>query len=96
MAYGLQFFDLEKPERQADSVFNACRADSRSEKLMVKDLVCGMDVNEKISDYSMVFEGEMYFFCSEGCWSEFRRHPQEYLRTIDFCCEKPLEEKSDV
>lgn len=63
---------------------------------MVKDLVCGMDVNEKISDYSMVFEGEMYFFCSEGCLAEFGRHPQEYLKISDSCCAKSLEEKSDV
>lgn len=63
---------------------------------MVKDLVCGMNVNEKIVGYSMVFEGEMYFFCSEGCWAEFRRHPQEYLKMPDSCCEKPLEEKLDV
>jgi YHS domain-containing protein len=63
---------------------------------MVKDLVCGMEINEKAAGYSMIYEGEMFYFCSEGCRAEFRRHPQEYLKPPASCCNKRSEEKSDV
>lgn len=47
---------------------------------MVKDLVCGMEVNENIG-YSLVFEDKKHFFCSQGCRAEFKRHPQDYLKS---------------
>ena len=58
---------------------------------MVKDLVCGMEINEKAAGYSMVYEGEMFYFCSEGCWAEFRRRPPDYLSPAEEsgCCGKP-------
>lgn len=65
-------------------------------RAMVKDLVCGMEVNENATNYSVVFEGEMYFFCSEGCMAEFKRRSHEYLNPHSPCCGKPSEKKSDV
>lgn len=61
------------------------------ETKMVKDLVCGMEVNEKAAGYSMIYEGEMFYFCSEGCRAEFRRRPQDYLSPAEdiTCCGKP-------
>jgi Cu+-exporting ATPase len=58
---------------------------------MVKDLVCGMEINEQAAGYSMIFEGEMFHFCSDGCRAEFRRRPQDYLPPAEeiACCGKP-------
>lgn len=58
---------------------------------MVKDVVCGMEVNES-TGYSLVFEGEKYLFCSQGCRAEFKRRPQDYLKPPaedTTCCGKP-------
>ena len=59
---------------------------------MVKDLVCGMEVNET-SAYSLIFEDEKYFFCSQGCRAEFKRRPQEYMGSPSegaACCGEPF------
>lgn len=52
---------------------------------MVKDLVCGMEVSETVG-YSLVFEGKKYIFCSQGCRAEFKRRPQDYLKSAEFSC----------
>lgn len=64
---------------------------------MVKDIVCGMEVNETAA-YSFVFENEKYFFCSQGCRAEFKRRPQDYLKTSaedTACCGKPSCSKAE-
>lgn len=63
---------------------------------MVKDLVCEMEVDESAAKYTVFFEGEQYFFCSEGCRAEFYRRPLDYLTPPDSRCAKPLQEKPDV
>ena len=50
---------------------------------MVIDLVCKMEIDEKAAGYSLDYEGEEYFFCSEGCQAEFLRHPKDYLKPTD-------------
>ncbi|MBX3283595.1 MAG: YHS domain-containing protein [Acidobacteria bacterium] len=47
---------------------------------MVTDLVCKMEIDETKAFSSLTFDGEKYFFCSEGCCAEFMRHPNEYRR----------------
>jgi Cu+-exporting ATPase len=56
-----------------------------------------MDVNET-AGYSLVYEGKKYFFCSQGCRAEFKRRPQEYLKSAEFSCGKSESkgEKRDV
>lgn len=50
---------------------------------MVIDLVCKMEIDEKNAFSSLKLDGEEYFFCSEGCCAEFKRHSDEYSgRTI--------------
>lgn len=63
---------------------------------MIVDLVCGMKLTGNDAKYSLVFEGETYFFCSEGCRAEFRRHPEDYSQPAADRCHQPLEEKTDV
>ena len=47
---------------------------------MVTDLVCKMEIDEKAAAYSFDYEGEEYFFCSEGCLEEFKRRPMDYVK----------------
>ncbi len=34
---------------------------------MFTDPVCGMQADEKDAKHSLVYEGRVYYFCSEGC-----------------------------
>ena len=43
-----------------------------------KDPVCGMTVSAEDAP-SQEFEGNAYFFCSEGCRSRFKENPQSFL-----------------
>ena len=40
---------------------------------MAKDPVCGMEVDEKAAEYSIVKNGKKYYFCSENCYTEFNK-----------------------
>lgn len=46
---------------------------------MVKDPVCGMEVDPKKSDWVAEYGGKTYYFCSEGCMRAFNTHPSKYL-----------------
>lgn len=47
---------------------------------MNKDLVCGMDVNEKHAAGSSVYKGQNYYFCSTMCQQKFNENPEKYLK----------------
>ena len=46
---------------------------------MVKDLVCGMEVNEKTAKWKTVYKGKTYYFCAPGCKKSFEEEPEVYL-----------------
>jgi YHS domain-containing protein len=46
---------------------------------MVRDPVCGMEVDLKSSRYSMEYRGNTYYFCSEQCLNKFTSNPGKYL-----------------
>jgi len=46
---------------------------------MVRDPVCGMEIDEKKAAASSVYKGQTYFFCSQGCKSAFDKEPEKYL-----------------
>lgn len=46
---------------------------------MVKDPVCGMEVDPKKASDKSVFEGKTYYFCSPGCKKAFEKEPQKYI-----------------
>jgi len=48
---------------------------------MVKDLICGMDVDPKTAVYKSVFEGNNYYFCSKSCKNTFDRNPKIYIES---------------
>lgn len=63
---------------------------------MAIDLICGMEVNETAAKPSVRYDGESYYFCSEGCRAEFKRRPQDYLKREACFDEASREEKGGV
>ena len=47
---------------------------------MVKDPVCGMQVDERQARATSEHEGQTFSFCSEDCKSKFEQDPQRYAR----------------
>ena len=43
------------------------------------DPVCKMQLRREQSRESLVVEGQSYYFCSIGCFTEFQRHPEDYI-----------------
>ena len=46
---------------------------------MAKDLVCGMEVEEKSAKYKTIYKGKYYYFCALGCKKAFEANPQKYI-----------------
>lgn len=49
---------------------------------MVTDPVCGMKVNKESSDFDAEYDGQRFYFCSKNCFSEFKQHPEKYIKSI--------------
>jgi YHS domain-containing protein len=47
--------------------------------MMAKDLVCGMDVDEKTAKYTTTYKGKTYYFCAPGCKKVFEENPEKYV-----------------
>ncbi|MGD8505355.1 MAG: YHS domain-containing protein [Candidatus Bathyarchaeota archaeon] len=47
---------------------------------MAKDLVCGMDVDEKTAEYKTTHMGKTYYFCAPGCKRAFEKYPNKYVK----------------
>ncbi len=45
---------------------------------MVKDVVCGMQIDEKTAAGQSEYAGKTYYFCSPGCKAKFDRDPAKY------------------
>ena len=50
---------------------------------MVKDLVCGMEVNEEKATVSSLYKDKKYYFCSETCKLKFDENPERYIKAED-------------
>jgi YHS domain-containing protein len=46
---------------------------------MVKDPVCGMDVDERTAPAKSEYKGKTYYFCAPGCKREFDKNPEKYV-----------------
>jgi len=47
---------------------------------MVKDPVCGMEVNIKTAAGKSEYKGQTYYFCSAGCKRAFDTDPEKYVK----------------
>ncbi len=48
---------------------------------MVKDPVCGMQVNEETAQVKTIHQERIYYFCSALCKHLFEREPEKYTST---------------
>lgn len=46
---------------------------------LVKDVVCGMDVDPDSAPAKSEHQGTTYYFCAEGCKIDFDADPQKFL-----------------
>ena len=49
---------------------------------MVKDIVCGADVDETKSMLKVEKDGATHFFCSNSCIKRFKADAQKYLKAL--------------
>ena len=49
-------------------------------KIMAKDPVCGMEVDEKTARWKSVYKGKTYFFCAERCKQVFDKKPERFVK----------------
>jgi P-type Cu+ transporter len=54
-------------------------AAERAEAQVVKDPVCGMDVDPTTADLKHTHGGKTYYFCAQRCLDLFRANPSEFL-----------------
>ncbi len=47
---------------------------------MVKDAVCGMTVDPKITAEKSEYKGQTYYFCSKGCKATFDKNPAKFVQ----------------
>ena len=45
---------------------------------MVKDKVCGCEVDEDAAQFKTERNGRTYYFCTEGCKAKFDAHPEQW------------------
>jgi len=63
--------------REAPPPYGAEDRDGKSERVTVKDPVCGMDVDRsKAKDHT--YQGVKYYFCSQECHDKFENAPAQY------------------
>lgn len=50
---------------------------------MVKDPVCGMQIDPKSAAGKSEYKGQTYYFCSPGCKKTFDKDPEKYAASKD-------------
>src|SRR5688572_30627318 len=50
----------------------------KDEKLMAKDPVCGMEIDEAKAAGKSEHDGQTFYFCSAGCKQKFDQDPHRY------------------
>jgi len=46
---------------------------------MVKDFVCGTEIDETKAGASCEYKGRTYYFCASDCRDRFLKFPEEYI-----------------
>ncbi len=55
-------------------------------RTVVRDPVCGMEVDPEGDTPSVEYEGHDYLFCSQRCWNKFQAAPADYVTAQDPVC----------
>jgi Cu+-exporting ATPase len=56
----------------------ATSSKEEEEMAMVRDPVCGMDIDAATAAASEEYEDATYYFCSLGCQERFKADPEKY------------------
>lgn len=48
--------------------------------MLVKDPVCGMEINPETAAGKSEYQGQTYYFCSEHCKKQFDKQPDKYVK----------------
>jgi YHS domain-containing protein len=48
---------------------------------MTKDPVCGMQVDDKKSEFQSQYGGKQYTFCSPDCKDKFEKNPEHFAQS---------------
>ena len=51
---------------------------------MVKDPVCGMEIDPHSAAGQTEFNGQIYYFCSFGCIKAFDEEPEKYVGKLKY------------
>ena len=71
--------DEHHDHQHADQAHAVHGAAAPSKAQLVKDPVCGMDVDPHTAKHRAEFGGRTYYFCSARCRERFEAEPQKYL-----------------
>ncbi|RRA50405.1 YHS domain-containing protein [Acidipila sp. EB88] len=47
---------------------------------MVKDVVCGMQIDSNEAAGKSEYQGQTYYFCAPGCKRKFDANPQQFVK----------------
>ena len=47
---------------------------------MVKDVVCGMQIDPNEAAGKSEYQGQTYYFCAPGCKRKFDADPQQFVK----------------
>jgi Cu+-exporting ATPase len=63
---------------------------------LVRDPVCGMDIDPATAAGKSDYKGQTYYFCATGCKIDFEKDPEKYLHPIPASdAPKPALERSE-
>lgn len=48
--------------------------------MLVKDPVCGMEIDPKDAAGTSEYKGQTYYFCSLNCKKSFDKEPEKYVK----------------
>jgi Cu+-exporting ATPase len=49
---------------------------------VVKDSVCGMQVDENTATATSDYKEQTYYFCSTSCKERFEKDPEQYVKPL--------------
>jgi YHS domain-containing protein len=56
------------------------KLERRRDMAMVKDPVCGMEIDSSQAAAQSQYQGQTYYFCSVECKQKFDANPKEFLK----------------
>lgn len=53
--------------------------ESKANRSIVKDVVCGMEIDSSEAAGQSLYQGETYYFCALACKRKFDTNPQQFV-----------------